>query len=79
MPVERQACVLYAGTRGYLDKLVTSEIGKFEDMYLDTIESKHGHIFTEIRETGTITEKVDAELKGLLDDFMPNCGLKMKS
>merc|ERR1711933_195261 len=29
MPVERQACVLYAGTRGYLDKLVTSEIGRF--------------------------------------------------
>jgi len=79
MPVERQACVLYAGTRGYLDKLVTSEIGKFEDMYLDTIESKHGHIFTEIRETGKISEKCDAELKGLLDDFMPNCGLKMKS
>jgi F-type H+-transporting ATPase subunit alpha len=79
MPVERQACVLYAGTRGYLDKLVTSEIGKFEDMYLDTIESKHGHIFTEIRETGAISEKCDAELKGLLEDFMPNCGLKMKS
>merc|ERR1711971_1321817 len=79
MPVERQACVLYAGTRGYLDKLVTSEIGKFEDMYLDTIESKHGHIFTEIRETGAISEKIDGELKGLLDDFMPNCGLKMRS
>merc|ERR1712241_691432 len=63
MPVERQACVLYAGTRGYLDKLVTSEIGKFEEMYLDTIETKHGHLLTEIRESGTISEKTDGELK----------------
>ena len=31
MPVEMQACVLYAGTKGYLDKLLTSEIKKFEE------------------------------------------------
>merc|ERR1711971_1277834 len=79
MPVEEQACVLFAGVRGYLDKLVTSEIGKFEEMYLETLETKHGHILTEIRETGAISEKIDGELKGLLDDFMPNCGLKMRS
>merc|ERR1712003_226209 len=79
MPVERQACVLYAGTRGYLDKLVTSEIGRFEEMYLETLETKHGHLLTEIRETGAISEKTDGELKALLDDFMPNCGLKMRS
>ena len=30
MAVEKQACVLYAGVRGYLDKLQTSEIKKFE-------------------------------------------------
>merc|ERR1712223_790835 len=30
MPVEKQACVLYAGVRGFLDKLQTSEIKKFE-------------------------------------------------
>merc|ERR1712060_352814 len=35
MPVEMQACVLYAGVRGYLDKLATSEIQKFEEMYMD--------------------------------------------
>merc|ERR1719272_1298840 len=79
IPVEKQVCILYAGVRGFLDKLVTSEIGKFEEMYLDTIETKHAHILTEIRETGAISEKCDAELKGLLQDFMPNCGLKMRT
>merc|ERR1712226_263245 len=79
MPVEEQACVLYAGVRGYLDKIQTTEISKFEKMYLETLESKHGHVLTEIRETGAISEKTDGELKALLDDFMPNCGLKMRS
>merc|ERR1712187_1014625 len=35
MPAEEQVCVLYAGVRGYLDKVVTSEIAKFEQVFLD--------------------------------------------
>merc|ERR1712241_1134894 len=79
MPIQDQVAVIYCGVRGYLDKLVTKEIGKFEELYLETIETKHGHLLTEIRESGTISEKTDGELKALLDDFMPNCGLKMRS
>ena len=30
MPAEEQVCVLYAGVRGYLDKVQTVDIGKFE-------------------------------------------------
>ena len=30
MPAEEQVCVLYAGVRGYLDKVQTADIGKFE-------------------------------------------------
>merc|ERR1712224_1114833 len=30
MPSEEQVCVLYAGVRGYLDKIATNEIGQFE-------------------------------------------------
>ena len=78
MPVEKQACVLYAGVRGYLDKLVTSEIKKFEEMYLDMLDTKHSHILTTIRDENTINEKIDAELKAILEDFIPNSGLKMK-
>merc|ERR1712199_64625 len=34
MPSEEQVCVLYAGVRGYLDKVPTNEIAKFEQLYL---------------------------------------------
>ena len=43
------------------------------------LQSKASHILTEIREQQVITEKIDAELKAILEDFIPNSGLKMKS
>ena len=79
MAVEMQVCVLYAGVRGYLDKIQTKEISRFEEMYIDTLTTKHSHILQAIREEQSISEKTDGELKALLEDFIPNSGLKMKS
>ena len=79
MAVEDQAVVLFAGVRGYLDKLQTSEISKFEVMYLDAIRSKVPHIPTAISTEGQINDKIEAELRAFLEDFMPNSGLKMKA
>lgn len=78
IPAEEQVCILYAGVRGFLDKLQTSEIAKFEELYLALIRSKAAHIFTTIRTEGQLSKKTDAELKALLEEFMPNSGLKMK-
>ena len=79
MPVEEQACVLFAGVRGYLDKIQTSEIGKFEKMYLESLHSKAAHIPTTIRTEGYISDKTESELAAFMDEFMPTSGLKMKS
>merc|ERR1711920_388346 len=76
MPVEEQACVLFAGVRGYLDKIQTSEIGKFEKMYMDMLLTRNSHILNTIREENTLNEKIDAELKAILEDFIPNSGLR---
>jgi len=66
MAAEEQVCVLYAGVRGHLDKLVTSEIAKFEELWLATIRSKAPHIFTTIRTDGNLSAKTDGELKALI-------------
>lgn len=50
MPSEQQVAILYAGVRGFLDKVETSEIGKFEKMYLDHLQSKYQHVLADIRE-----------------------------
>jgi len=49
MAAEEQVCVIYAGVRGYLDKLVTSEISKFEQQFLQHLRTSHPHILDIIR------------------------------
>ena len=49
MVAEEQVCVLFAGVRGFLDKIQTSEIGKFEKLFLDMLKSKYPHILDSIR------------------------------
>jgi len=79
MPVEEQACVLYAGVRGYLDKIQTTEISKFEKMYLEAIHTKASHIPTTIRTEGYISDKTEGDLKAFIEEFLPTSGLKLKS
>lgn len=79
MPAEEQVCILYAGVRGFLDKVQTSEIGKFEKLFLDHLKGKYSHIIDSIRTDKHLSDKADAELKSILTDFIPTAGLKMKS
>merc|ERR1719197_931527 len=62
MPASEQVCVLYAGVRGYLDKLQTSEIGAFEQAYLTHLRSKHPAVLAAIHEKGALSDASDAAL-----------------
>merc|ERR1711884_178090 len=79
MPVEEQACVLFAGVRGYLDKIETKEIGRFEKMYLEAIHSKSPQLPVTIRTEGYISDKTEADLAAFIEEFLPTSGLKMKA
>merc|ERR1711975_161240 len=57
MPAEEQVCVLYAGVRGYLDKVQTADIGKFEQLYLDHIRNKHSNILETLRTEGQVSKR----------------------
>jgi F-type H+-transporting ATPase subunit alpha len=79
MPVEEQACILFAGVKGYLDKIQTSEIEKFEKLFREHLKSKHQNILTEIKTKGVISPKLEQEIRAMLTDFMATAGLKMKA
>ena len=79
MPAEEQVCVLYAGVRGFLDKIQTSEIGKFEKLFLEHLKTKYPHIITEIKSTKSLSDKANAELRTILEEFIPTAGLQMKA
>lgn len=49
MAIEEQVAVIYAGVRGYLDKLEPSKITKFENAFLAHVISQHQALLGNIR------------------------------
>jgi F0F1-type ATP synthase alpha subunit len=79
MPVEEQACILFSGVKGFLDKIATSEIEKFETTFRAHLKSKHQNILTEIKSTGKISDKLDQEMRAMISEFIAQGGFKMKA
>jgi F0F1-type ATP synthase alpha subunit len=76
MPAEEQVCVLYAGVKGYLDKIPTSDIGAFEQGYLNHLRSKHQSILDDIRIKGALDDKLYADVKGAIEEYIPQSGFQ---
>jgi len=69
MPVEEQVVAIFAGVRGYLDKIEVNKVTRFEQGFLAEIRSKHGDILTEIRTAGEIKPDLEKKLIAVLDAF----------
>jgi len=79
MPAEEQVCVLFAGVKGYLDKVHTKDIGEFERLYLAFLHSKYQNVLDTIRIEEQLTDKTHADVAAALEEFIPTCGLTLKS
>ncbi len=71
-PVEEQVISIYAGTRGYLDKLAVNQIGKFEAELLQSIRAGHKDLLDGIRKEKALTPDLEAKLKSILENFSKN-------
>ncbi|XP_055036116.1 ATP synthase subunit alpha, mitochondrial [Misgurnus anguillicaudatus] len=70
MAIEEQVAVIYAGVRGYLDKMDPSKITKFEKAFLEHVKSQHQDLLAAIRTEGKISEPSDAKLKEIVLNFL---------
>merc|ERR1712032_779903 len=61
---------LWCGTRGYLDKVATKEILRFESLWLDHIRATRGDLLKEIMEKKQITPEVESGMKTAMDEFV---------
>ena len=62
MKPEYIVCVIYAGVRGYLDKVETKKIGQFETLFIDHLNNSHPEILAEIRKTGALSKDLDSRI-----------------
>jgi F-type H+-transporting ATPase subunit alpha len=68
-PVEEQVVVIYAGTRGYLDKLQVNDVGRFEQEFLRLMRGPQKGLLEAIRKEKALTPDLEAKLKSALDAF----------
>ena len=55
--VEEQVLLIWAGTRGHLDGIDVSDVGRFEAEILDWFRTRHSHVLTDIRDIGKIADE----------------------
>jgi F-type H+/Na+-transporting ATPase subunit alpha len=69
VPVEEQVVVIFAGTRGYLDRVDVADVTRFEQQMLGELRAKRPELLEAIRTQGEITEDTEKGLAAVIDEF----------
>ncbi|NKC32705.1 F0F1 ATP synthase subunit alpha [Falsiroseomonas selenitidurans] len=74
VPVEEQVVAIFAGTRGYLDKIELNKVGEFERQLLSGLKAQAPEIMMAIRTDREIKKETEAKLVAFLDSFAKSFG-----
>ena len=69
LPIEKEISILYAGTRGFLDKYPLEVLADYEKQLYSFMESKYPDVLASIKDVKEFTPDLDARMKGLLEEF----------
>merc|ERR1712219_36171 len=61
---------IWSGTRGFLDKVATKEILRFESLWLDHVKSTKADILKDIMTKKQITSEIESGIKGAMEEFL---------
>jgi F-type H+-transporting ATPase subunit alpha len=76
LAVEKQAIIIYAGSRGYLDDVSVSDVTKFESELYPFVEAKYPEILEQIRTKKVLDKDIEDGLKKALNDFKTTFAVK---
>ncbi|MFN8719227.1 MAG: F0F1 ATP synthase subunit alpha [Rhodospirillales bacterium] len=68
-PVEEQVCSIFAGVRGYLDKVPVGDVNRFEAKFLEDLRSRGAGILEAIRNEKQLSKDTEEKLKAFLLAF----------
>ncbi len=71
LPVEEEIIVIYAGVKGFVDKIPTEEVRQFEQVLRTEFKTAHPELLEHIRTTGTMPDEkeVDEVIKQIASSF----------
>ena len=69
LPLEKQVSILYAGTKGFLDKYPIEVLTKYETGLYRFLEERYPQIFSDLVEKKEITEEIDGLMQKALTEY----------
>jgi F-type H+/Na+-transporting ATPase subunit alpha len=69
LPLEKQVVILFAGTKGFLDKYPVEVLGKYEAGLYQFMEDRFPNIMKGIAEKREITEELDKQIRDALNAY----------
>jgi F-type H+-transporting ATPase subunit alpha len=69
VPVEEQVVAIYAGVRGYLDKLPVTKVTEFEERLLSEVRANGEDLLEILRTEREISDATESKLKEFVDKF----------
>ena len=69
VPVAEQVVAIFAGVRGYLDKIEVADVTRFETGLLSAIRDKQPELLAAIRDEGELSPETEEKLKHFLDEY----------
>lgn len=69
LPMEKQVTIIFAGTKGYLDKLPVEVLRDYEQDLYSHIEANEPGIFEELREKQIISPELEDKMRKTLENF----------
>jgi F-type H+-transporting ATPase subunit alpha len=70
LAIEEQVTVIFAGVRGYLDRIPVNQVTAFEAQLLAKLRAEGAEILGAIRKEQVISDATEAKLKSFLDGFV---------
>ncbi len=70
LPVEEQVVVIFAGVRGFLDRVKVEDITRFEEAFRSEIRAKAPDILESVRSSRELTKETEEKLTRILEDFV---------
>ncbi len=78
LPFYKQAVLLYAGIKWYLDGLELNQISTFEAMLYDKLETIHKGLVEQILKEKKLTEAIEQQMKTLIEETSDEIAAKKK-
>ncbi|MCI0430809.1 MAG: F0F1 ATP synthase subunit alpha, partial [Rhodospirillales bacterium] len=70
LPVEEQVVSIFAGVRGFLDRIKVEDVTRFELAFRSEVKAKVPEVLDSIRSTREITKETEEKLTKFLEDFV---------